>query len=266
MEQYGGRLAMITGAGDGIGAMLARQLAKAGMIVCIQDIRADAAAAVAEEIGGDAFPLVFDVSHRDEAMKAAEALSERGDPLSVLWINAGAGVASGLLEGRPDTVEWAYSVNVLGLLWTAQAFVPMMADETGPRHVGFTASTASLFSADGPYPLYAVTKQAAFGLAEGLGPELAAKGIESTLLCPGFLNTNIWDGARARPERFGGPKHMDPAIAGPWRTSKSPDVMWPAIEHSMMNGGGVLVCTTKDETPDVIRTHTDSINAAIVRV
>ncbi|MEL8054568.1 MAG: SDR family NAD(P)-dependent oxidoreductase, partial [Pseudomonadota bacterium] len=64
LSNYESKLALVTGAGDGIGAMLARSFASVGMRVCVQDIREDAARGVAEEIGGGAFPLAFDVSDR----------------------------------------------------------------------------------------------------------------------------------------------------------------------------------------------------------
>ncbi|MEL7285994.1 MAG: SDR family oxidoreductase, partial [Pseudomonadota bacterium] len=143
LQQFEGRLAMVTGAGDGIGAMLARELAKSGMRVCVQDIREAAAQRVVEEIGEQAFAMAFDVSDREACIEAAESLAEHG-PLSMLWINAGVGVGSPVLTGKQKAVEWALDVNVRGVVWTAQAFVPLMTDEAGPRHVGITASSASL--------------------------------------------------------------------------------------------------------------------------
>ncbi len=56
------------------------------------------------------------------------------------------------------------------------------------------------------------------GVAEGLRTELEADGIGVTVLCPGLVNTRIWDGARARPERFGGPRHLPEAIGERWRS------------------------------------------------
>ena len=62
----------------------------------------------------------------------------------------------------------------------------------------------------GAFPLYATTKHATFAFADALSAELEDQGIASTILCPGLLNTKIWDGARARPERFGGPSEYGP--------------------------------------------------------
>ncbi len=251
LAELEGKTALVTGAGDGIGEMLARKLVEAGLHVGVLDIRAEAAEAVAEALGPRAFPITADISDQAALSNAADLVSARGGGLSLLWLNAGAGVGASLTEGRAKIIEWAYSVNVLGMIWTAQAFLPLLREDEGPKHVGFTASTASLRDPDMPLTLYAATKQAAFGVAEGIRNELASESIPSTILCPGLLNTNIWDGARARPGRFGGPRHMDPAISKRWKEAKSPDLMWPHIADTIEAGGGYLVCSTDEAMADV---------------
>ena len=266
LKDFAGKTALVTGAGDGIGKMLARNLAGLGMQVGILDIRKVAAEAVAADIGNSAFALSADVSDRDELMRAADELKARGNGLSFLWINAGAGVGATLSEGKPSVIEWAYSVNVLGMIWTAQAFLPLMHETAGARHLGCTASTASLRDPDMPLTLYAATKQAAFGVAEGLRNEVAGEGIETTILCPGLLNTNIWDGARARPERFGGPRSMDPSISKRWDEAKSPDLMWPHIAETIDAGGGYLVCNTEGKMRQVNADRAKAIADAFVDI
>ena len=266
LKDYEGKLALVTGAGDGIGEMLARKLAAAGMRVCVQDIRLEAAQRVATDIGGDAFPLAFDVSNRDECLAAAKDLGAEG-VLNLLWINAGVGVGSPVLTGNTNAIEWGFDVNVRGVIWTAQAFVPLMEGAAGPRHVGVTASSASLRSPDGAFPLYATTKHGTFAVGEALKGELAERGIGTTLLCPGLLNTKIWDGAKARPDRFGGARRMDPSISKMWDEAKTPDVMWPHIERSIGQGGGYLVCSTDGgETKAAFEARAKEISSAIVEV
>ena len=250
LPTFAGGNALVTGAGDGIGAMLARGLAAAGMTVCVQDIRADAAARVAKEIGGEAFPLTADVSDRDSLAVAAKTLAARDFRLNVLWLNAGVGVGAPVLGGLPNAVEWGFGVNVLGVIWSMPALWPLMERVVvGGRHVGFTASSAAMVSPEGDFPLYATTKHGTFAVAvaEALRAELGAKDIPSTILCPGLLNTDIWDAARARPERFGGERRMDPATSGYWRAAQDPVVMWPHIAERMEAGGGYLTCATDPE-------------------
>ena len=126
LSAYKDKLAMVTGAGDGIGEMLAKGLASLGMQVCVQDIREEAAERVASEIGNGAFPLVFDVSDYDACLAAAEELKTKG-PLNLLWINAGVGVGAPIVSGKPKAVSWAFDVNVRGVIWTAQVFKPQCA-------------------------------------------------------------------------------------------------------------------------------------------
>jgi len=262
-----GQLAIVTGAADGIGRMLAEGFAGLGMQVGVLDIRGDAAEATAKEIGKGAFALQADVSDRDSLFHAADDVAGRGAPVSVLWVNAGSGVGASFLGGKPNTIEWAYSVNVLGMVWTAQAFTPLMETAAADtRHIGFTASTASLRDPGTPLTLYGATKQAAFGVAEAIRNEVAEQGIPSTILCPGLLNTNIWDGARARPDRFGGPRQMDPAIATRWREAKSPQLMWPHITRVMSAGGGYLVCNTEPEMRGRFNDRAEMISAAFVDI
>ena len=260
------KLAIVTGAGDGIGEMLARKLAECGLRVGVQDIRPDAAARVAHSIGEQAFPLAFDVSDR-EACLAAAAETERHGPLNLLWINAGVGVGSPILTGKQNAIEWGLDVNVRGVIWTAQAFVPLMQNADGPRHVGITASSASLRAPTGDFPLYATTKHGTFAVGEALRDELAVQGIDTTILCPGLLNTKIWDGAKARPDRFGGARHMDPSISKMWDEAKRPDVMWPEIARTVGQGGGYLVCSTDGgETKAAFEARAKEISSGIVEV
>ena len=266
LTEYHGKTAIVTGAGDGIGAMLAKNLAAAGLRVGVQDIRKEAAERVAKDIGNGAFALVFDVSNRDACFASAEELKSQG-PINLLWINAGVGVGSPILTGKPSNMEWALGVNVFGVIWTAQAFTPLMSNATGPRHVGFTASSAALRSPVGTMPLYATTKHATFAFAEALQGELTAQDISSTILCPGLLNTQIWDGARARPDRFGGPRRADPSISKQWDEAKTPDLMWPEIARSITGGGGYLTCATDGEgTQTAFETRANQIASRIMKI
>ncbi|MEL7547373.1 MAG: SDR family NAD(P)-dependent oxidoreductase [Pseudomonadota bacterium] len=252
LKDFEGKTALVTGAGDGIGAMLAEKLAAAGLRVCVQDIRRDAAETVADRIGGDAIAVGGDVSDRDSLAEITAELSDQDVSLNLLWLNAGVGVGAPVLTGKSNAIEWGFGVNVLGVIWSMQAFWPLMEAADGPKHVGFTASSASMVAPDGEFPLYALTKHGSFAVAEALSGELHSKAVDTTILCPGLLNTNIWDGARARPDRFGGVRRMDPSISGYWREAQTPDAMWPHIEATLNEGGGYLICATD---PDLIKRY-----------
>ena len=270
MQDYQGRLAIVTGAAEGIGAMLAEGLARAGMSVAILDIQQAAAQATADRLsrqtGSPCFAVPVDVSDRDALLQVAEDLQARPEPWGLVWINAGVGVGAPLVGGNPKAVEWGYGVNVLGAIWTAQAFLPPLfaTDDGGVRHIGFTASSAALAEPQAPLTLYAASKHASLGLAEGLRAEAAAQDVPMTILCPGLLNTDIWDAARARPEKFGGPKRMDPSISGQWKQALKPETMWPHIADKLAGQGGYLACLPPGDRRGDIEARMQAWQDAIV--
>lgn len=268
LSDFEGRLAIVTGAAEGIGAMLAEGFARHGMDVALLDIQQDAATATAArlalETGRDCFAIGVDVSDRDAMIAAADNLADKRDDWGMVWINAGVGVGAPLTGGNPRAAEWGYGVNALGALWTAQALLPHLFAQKGARHIGFTASSAALAAPQAPLTLYAATKHASFGLAEGLRAEAAVQNLDMTILCPGLLNTDIWDAARARPEKFGGPKRMDVAIAGQWRAALKPQTMWPHIVEKISGGGGYLTCLPPGDRRGDIAARFDAILASIV--
>lgn len=246
-EDFAGRRALITGAGDGIGRALARALAARGAKVAVVDLRADAARTVADHLGEGPWALAADVSDRDSLLKAEHAVQERWEGLDLLWINAGVGAGATIASARPSAVEWVYGVNVLGAIWTVQAFLPMLRCAQGFRAVGVTASSAALTAPEG-LTLYAASKHATLAVGEALRSELRPEGIGVTLFCPGLLNTNIWDAARARPDRFGGPRSMDAATGQTWRAARTPEAAVERALAVMAAGGGYAMSDITPET------------------
>jgi NAD(P)-dependent dehydrogenase (short-subunit alcohol dehydrogenase family) len=266
MDVYKGRWALITGGGDGIGRMLAHLFAEHGTNVVVADIRENAAMTVAEECRGfgvEARALVFDTGDRDAVTAAASTLGDVGvRSLAVLWLNAGVGAAASLLDGKPSAIEWVISVNVFGPIWAAQAFVPLIDCALGPAHVGITASTASVVPVSGPLTLYAASKQGTLAVGEALRVELAPRGIGVTMLCPGLLNTNIWNAARARPERFGGVRQAPVEAGARWRAALSPGILREPVLRTMAAGGGYCIVPTEDGTQARFEARSESIHQA----
>jgi NAD(P)-dependent dehydrogenase (short-subunit alcohol dehydrogenase family) len=220
MQDIAGTNAVITGGGDGIGRALALELAKAGANVAVTDIRTDAAEAVAAEataLGVKSVGLACDVTDEgaiaEMAAKAVEALG----PTQIVWANAGLGIGQGFTTARRENLRWMYQVNVDGVIDTVRAFSDGLKEQSGFRAIGVTASMASLTHPEAGNPSYSASKYAVMGIAEGLRTELAPEGISVTALCPGLVNTRIWDGARARPDKFGGPRHAPEEAGERWR-------------------------------------------------
>jgi NAD(P)-dependent dehydrogenase (short-subunit alcohol dehydrogenase family) len=253
VERLGEGGAVVTGGGNGLGRSLARKLAAVGYDVAVLDVDISAATRVADEIaesGGRAFAVPCDVSIAEEIAGAARIVRERIADLRLVWANAGIGHLGGLVSGPGTGFDWIFSVNVSGTIHTLRAFVPALLASSGLRHVGFTASVAGLVTVGERTPGYGASKYAVIGLAESLRAELAAKGVGVTIACPGLVNTEIWNGARARPERFGGAfpapreageRHRTQGLSADWVVER----IWEQVER----GGGYVAPVTG---PDVL--------------
>jgi NAD(P)-dependent dehydrogenase (short-subunit alcohol dehydrogenase family) len=144
-------------------------------------------------------------------------------------------------------------VNVMGPVHTAQAWLPSLKAKTGSRHVGITASSASVVPVSGPFTLYATTKQMTAAIGEALAAELAEDNIGVTILCPGILNTQIWNAAQARPERFGGARQAPDELGDHWRAQPGPEVLEQGVDATLAKGGGWCIVPTEATTPGLMK-------------
>ncbi len=211
-------IALVTGAGDGIGRALALRLAEHHTVLAV-DILEKTAIDVAQQIcseGGEAEAFACDISDRQGVQALAECVHHEHGVLTQLWAHAGVGLAGGLIGAREKNLDWLLSVNVSGTLNTLRAFVPEMLARPGERHVVVTASSASLRSVEAPLAAYGASKHMSMGIAEGLRGELAESHVGVSVLCPGLTNTRIWNAGRARPERFGGPATVHAEVGKRW--------------------------------------------------
>ncbi|WP_298304612.1 SDR family oxidoreductase [uncultured Erythrobacter sp.] len=245
-----GDWAVITGAGRGIGRWLAQHFAAKGMRICALDIDAYEAEETARLCGNDARAHGCDVSDRRETERVAEKLIAQGIEPSLLWINAGVGSADTLSGAKAKSIDWLMGVNVMGPMHTARAWLPVLKARKGARHVGITASSASVTPVSGPFTLYATTKQMTAAIGEALMAELAEDDIGVTILCPGILNTQIWNAAQARPERFGGARNAPDELGDHWRAQPGPEVLERGVDETLANGGGWCIIPTETDTAD----------------
>ncbi|MFI1925312.1 SDR family oxidoreductase [Streptomyces sp. NBC_00080] len=174
---------VVTGAGGGIGAALARRFAAEGARVVVNDLDADRAHAVADEIGGIAVP--GDASEIVD--RAREAL---GGTVDVYCANAG--VASGGSESAEEAV-WAlaWDVNVMAHVRAAHALLPDWLERGRGRFVS-TVSAAGLLTMIGAAP-YSVTKHGAYAFAEWLSLTYRHRGIKVHAICPQGVRTDMLD-------------------------------------------------------------------------
>lgn len=195
-------MAVVTGAGSGIGRATALLLGRLGAKVHVTDVDGPSAEAVQAEIvgvGGRAVAHAVDVA--DPA--AVEALAERvfaeDGGVDVLHNNAGIGHAGRVEDTALEDWQRVMAVNLMGTVHGVHFFVPRMLEQGRPAHVVNTASAAGLLATAQLAP-YSASKFAVVGMTEALNAELAPRGIRFTALCPGIIDTPITRDAVLRGE------------------------------------------------------------------
>jgi NAD(P)-dependent dehydrogenase (short-subunit alcohol dehydrogenase family) len=202
MESYEGKVALITGGSNGIGAAVARRLAGSGAQVVIADVDVDAGTALATELKG-AF-VRCDVREPAESEAAvAEAVAAFGG-LDVVFLNAGVATGSGLdTDFDPVDYRRAMAINLDGVAYGVHAALPALRARGGGDIIA-TASMAGLTAT--PFdPVYAANKAAVVGLVRALGPTHEHEGIRVNALCPSFADTDILGSLRSQLEETGFP-------------------------------------------------------------
>lgn len=194
--------AVVTGAGSGIGAAFALELAaRGGRVVCsdIDDAAAQTTATAITDAGGQATVVHCDVSRiEDVESLAAVAQDWFGGPPTLVVNNAGVG-AGGTPIGEVSLADWQWvlGVNLWGPIHGCHVFTPILrAAETGqPKGIINVASAAAFGAAPG-MAAYNVSKAGTLSLSETLSAELSGTGINVTALCPTFVKTNILNSDR----------------------------------------------------------------------
>ena len=220
-----GKTAVITGAGSGIGAATAGLLARHGAKVHVADINADAAAAVAREIGGGATDHLIDVSRPEEVEALAKAVYDDDGRVDILHNNAGIGHGADIETTTVEDWQRVIGVNLLGVAYGVQAFVPRMLAKGHPATIINTASQAGLMPIARMAP-YCASKYGVVGMSESLDAELRSRGIRVIALCPGVINTAIVRDSVMRGQLGA---EQDKAVAFYAKHGASPDTVAAAV-------------------------------------
>ena len=207
MKHFEGKTAVVTGAASGIGFGLAQRFAEENMQVVMADLEQTALEEAVEKLEKQQHRVVgipADVLIQESVDELYSKSRETFGNIHVLCNNAGIAASSGnkpIWEVERADWQWTLGVNFYGVLYGIQAFLPHMIEHGEDGHVVTTASLAGLIRGAGPY---GVSKHAVRALAETLNSDLVARGakIRSSVLCPGFVNTNIGKSERNRPSNL----------------------------------------------------------------
>lgn len=208
MEELRGRTAVVTGAASGIGRALADRFAAEGMRLVLADVEESALEAAADSLaagGVEVLPVVTDVADVAAVAALADAAYGRFGAVHVLCNNAGVGSGGLIAELSLADWQWVLGVNLWGVIHGLHAFLPRMLAGGEPGHVVNTASLAGHVA--GPFMgPYSASKFAVVAISESLYHEMNMQGgaIGVSVLCPGWVNTNIHSSERNRPPSLGG--------------------------------------------------------------
>jgi NAD(P)-dependent dehydrogenase (short-subunit alcohol dehydrogenase family) len=196
------RVALVTGAGRGIGRSIALALAQAGAQVCVNDINPDTASATAHDIssgGGQAFDHAADVSNKMQVGAMVEAIHNRWDRLDILVNNAGVEPKAPVL----DLDEWDWDrtldVNLKGTFLCSQLAGRVMREQGG----GTIVNVASIAGHKSPLPnasAYCASKAGVVGFTRECAREFAAYSIRVNAVCPGVIVTPMTEKSRNDPQ------------------------------------------------------------------
>jgi all-trans-retinol dehydrogenase (NAD+) len=236
MTVLAGRTSLVTGAGSGIGRLLSLDLARRGSRLVLWDLDLAAAELVAKEIvdaGGTAAAYRCDVTDRLAVRELAERVRAEVGDVDVLVNNAGVVSGKPFLELEDRDIERTFAVNTLALYWTTKAFLPRMI-ERSVGHVVTIASAAGLVGVARQVD-YSASKHAAVGFDESLRAELAqaAPAIRTTVVCPYYIDTGMFEGVRTRFQRLLPVLQPDAVVARIVRAIErdEPRVVMPPLVH-----------------------------------
>ena len=224
MQDFQKKVVVITGAASGIGRAMADAFAKEGALLVIADIETNPLKAAEHEIRGSGVEVLAvrtDVANADSVAALVQATLDRFGAVHVGCNNAGVGQSlRPIWEFSTEYWQWLLGINLWGVIHGMRTFIPILLRQQCEGHVVNTASVAGLVSYPLPYlGVYSAAKHAVVSISETLAADLALtkSNIKVSVLCPGFVRTQIMNAERHRPANLAAEGHANAELEAMWR-------------------------------------------------
>ncbi|MGB0922176.1 MAG: SDR family NAD(P)-dependent oxidoreductase [Alphaproteobacteria bacterium] len=214
IKNFEGKTAVVTGGASGIGHATVQKALDRGMNVVIGDIEEGALngalAHFRAQQGAKVEGVLCDVADRQSILELKDKAVDAFGNIHFMFNNAGVGGGGSIAECTNEGWDWTLDVNLNGVFWGTQAFLEHMRGHGEESHIVSTASMAGMF-AGGNLGVYSVTKFGVVAMMESLAAELEAEGsnVGASVLCPGFVATNIARSGRNRQDKYGESAEVD---------------------------------------------------------
>ncbi len=242
MQEFTGKVAVVTGAASGIGRALVEKFADQGMNIVLADIDEGGlqeSEKIVQERGVDALCVVTDVTRQASVAELADRSFERFGSVHVLCNNAGVLTGGTCWELPVEDYQWLIGVNTFGVIHGVRSFVPRMIEQDTEGHIVNTASMAGLTTL--PFAgAYHLSKHAALAFSECLYHELVQTGtrLRVSALCPELIDTGIHRSERCRPAQFEN-------ASGDAQISPAGQLVIDALADGMKNGLDPMVMANR---------------------